>query len=85
MAERYVIMAANQVDANPYSYPVADEDDSFDVLVGVNALEQLVKCLYDKKKYQATLCDPRPDSRTYNIVGWLGTEKGAIYKLIERL
>jgi hypothetical protein len=82
--ERYGIILASQTDANPSSYPVADENKSFDVLDKVSTLMQLVKCHYDREIYQATLCDPGPDFRTYEMVGGFGTEAGAIYRLTEK-
>lgn len=80
MTEWYGIILADQLKEYSYSWPVAEEE-GLQILDSVKSLNQLVKNHYDRKQYGATLCDPKPDSRAYKIVGGSGTEMGAIYKL----
>jgi hypothetical protein len=82
MTEWYGIILANQLKAYPCSWPVAEEE-GLQVLDDVKSLNHLVKNHYDRKQYMATLCDPKPDSRAYKIVGGFRTEMGAIYKLVK--
>lgn len=81
--EWYVIMLKNYMN-DTYNYLVFEKNVNLESLIKVISLSQEPQRL--PRTYQCTLCDPTPDFRVYQIVDqyrYVGTEKGAIYKLIE--
>lgn len=87
MPEQYAIILVSQLEAHPYSWPVAEEG-SFEKLARFTTLNLLLKNRYSKELYLATLCDLNKDSRKYRIVNQSGSSRiewGAIYKLSKKL